>query len=234
MQVAEVTEQRQGLLLAGGGGRVVPGQLLQQAQAAEGPPGRAVAERAGQRQGLLVAGGGGRVVPGQHPQEAQLVEGVGLAGLVTGLTVERQRPGQGGGGGRVVSGLPLQCAQLGERVGLAEPVASPARRGQGTVVEGGGLVPVTAGGQEAADRGGDGEGVREPCAPGGVVRRGVQVRPVGFQPGGRLPESGQVRGRGRRLAGREAAVGAGPGAEVPPGGQGGVQVVVQQPAGRGV
>ena len=36
MQVAEVTEQRQGLLLAGGGGRVIPGQLLHQAQVADG------------------------------------------------------------------------------------------------------------------------------------------------------------------------------------------------------
>ena len=36
MQVAEVTEQRQGLLQAGGGGRMIPGQLLHQAQVANG------------------------------------------------------------------------------------------------------------------------------------------------------------------------------------------------------
>ena len=34
--VAEMAEQRQGLLVAGGGGRVVPGQLLHDAQLVEG------------------------------------------------------------------------------------------------------------------------------------------------------------------------------------------------------
>ena len=101
-------------------------------------------------------------------------------------------------------------------------------------MEGGGLVPVAAGAQEAAHRGGDRDGVQGPPARGGVVRGGVQVRALGFQPGGRLPEGGQVGGMRRRVAGRRAAVGAGPGGEVPAGGQGGVQVVVQQPAGRGV
>ena len=63
--VAEVAEQRQGPLVAGGGGRVVPGQLLHQAQVGEGVGlGQPVARVAGQRQRLLVAGGGGRVVPG--------------------------------------------------------------------------------------------------------------------------------------------------------------------------
>ena len=67
---------------------------------------------------------------------------------------------------------------------------------------------------------------------GGVVGGGVQVRPLGFQPGGRLIEGGQAGGLGWRVAGRRAAGGAGPGGEVPVGGQGGVQVVVQQPADR--
>jgi hypothetical protein len=44
-------------------------------------------------------------------------------------------------------------------------------------------------------------------AGGGVVRGGVQVGPRGFQPGGRLPEGGQVRGLRRRVPGQPAAVG---------------------------
>ena len=90
MLIAEVTEQRQGLPLAGSGGRKVPGQVLQQAHAHEGPClAASVTEPATQGQGLQVAGGGGRVVSGQHAQEAQFVEGVSLAGPVTGIPVER-------------------------------------------------------------------------------------------------------------------------------------------------
>jgi hypothetical protein len=71
-RVAEVAEQRQGLLLAGGGGRVVPGQVLHQAQVVQGGSlSEAVAGPAGQRQGLLLVSGGGRVVTGQHVKEAR-------------------------------------------------------------------------------------------------------------------------------------------------------------------
>src|SRR5262250_2071626 len=117
-----------------------------------------------------MAGGGGRVVPGQHLHKAQVVKGVALPGQVTGRTIKRQRAGQSGGGGRVVPGLALQAAQFGERAGLAELVAGLARRRQGGLVERGGLIPVTAGGQEAADRGGYRDGMPEASAGGGVVR----------------------------------------------------------------
>src|SRR5262249_1648871 len=139
--------------------------------------------------------------------------------------------GQGGRGGRVVTGLPLHDAQLGEGVGLTEPVAGPVRRGQGGPVEGGGLVPVTAGLQEAAHRDGQGGRRRQGRAGGGGLHGGVQDGGLGFQPGGRVPEGGHSGGQGWRAAGRRAAVGAGPGGEVPASGQGGVQVVIQQPPG---
>jgi hypothetical protein len=61
------------------------------------------------------------------------------------------------------------------------------------LVEGGGLIPVTADDQEAADRGGYRDGMPGVAAGGGVVRGGVQVRALCFQPGGRLPEGRQVR-----------------------------------------
>ena len=234
-QVAEAAEQRQGLLLAGGSGRAVPGQVLHQAQVVQGSSlSEAVPGAAGQGQGLLLAGGGGRVVPGQHVKEAQLIEDVGLARQVPGVTVERKCPGQTSSGSRVVAGLPLHDAQFGEGVRLAEPVAGPARRGQGGPVEGSRLIPVTARGQEAAHRDGQGEGMRETCAVGRAVGGGVQVCPVGFQPGACLLERGQVRGLSRRQTGRRTAVGAGPGGEILAGGQGGVQVVIQQPGDRGV
>jgi len=64
-QVAEVIEQRQGLLMAGGGRRVVPCVLLDEAEVVQrvclAEP---VAEVAEQRQGLLLAGSGRRVIPG--------------------------------------------------------------------------------------------------------------------------------------------------------------------------
>lgn len=153
-----------------------------------------------------MTGGGGPVVPRQNAQEAQLVEGVRLAAVVTDLAVQRQCPGQAGGGGRAAPALPLQSAQRAKRVGLAEPVSSLARCGQRALVKGGGLIPVTAGGQEAADRGGYRDGMPVVTAGGGVVRGGVQVRALCFQPGGRLPEGGQVRSLRRRAAGRRYAL----------------------------
>src|SRR6266496_6655656 len=107
-----------------------------------------VAEVTEQRQGLLVAGGGGRVVPGHHAKQAHLVERMGLAGQVTEVAEQRQCPGHAGGSGRVVPGIHLKGAQVGEHAGLAEPVFSPARCGEGDLVKGGELIPVTAGGQE--------------------------------------------------------------------------------------
>ena len=162
-----------------------------------------------------MTGGGGLVVPRQNVQEAQLVEGVRLAGVIIDIAVQRQCPGQAGGGGPVAPALPLQYAQRVKRVGLAEPVSSPARCGQRALVEGGGLIPVTAGGQETANRGGYRDGMPGVAAGGGIVRGGVQVRALCFQPGDRLPEGRQVRGLRRRVAGQRATVRAGPGGEVP-------------------
>ena len=79
MPLAEVAVQPESLLVAGGRGRVVAGQLVHQAKLVEdvGLAG-AVAEVAELLERLLVAGGGGRVVAGQAVQAAELVEGAGL------------------------------------------------------------------------------------------------------------------------------------------------------------
>ena len=84
--VPAIEEDRQSLLLAGGRGRVVAGQFLDDAQELEGVglAGR-VPRAAEDRQSLLLAGGGGLVVPGQVLDDAQMVEGVGLAGPVPGI-----------------------------------------------------------------------------------------------------------------------------------------------------
>jgi hypothetical protein len=83
--LAEVTEQCQGLLLAGGGRRVFAGFLLHDAKAVESV-GLAVqvAEVAVQLEGLLLAGGGRRVFAGQLLYQAQVDEGVGLDEAVAG------------------------------------------------------------------------------------------------------------------------------------------------------
>ena len=103
--VAEVTEQRQGLLVAGGGGRMVPGLLLHQAKVVEGEGlAEPVPEVAEQRQGLLLAGRGGWAVPGLLLHDAQGVEGPCLAGPVAEVTEQCQGLLVAGGGGRVVPG----------------------------------------------------------------------------------------------------------------------------------
>ena len=76
--------------------------------------------------------------------------------------------------------------------------------------------------------------MRESCVVGGVVRGGVQVRPLGFQPRDRLHEGRYVGSLGGWAAKLRAAAGPGPGGEVPAGGHGGVEVVVQQPVDRGL
>ena len=84
-------------------------------------------------------------------------------------------------------------------------------------MEGGGQIPVTAGGQEPADRDGYRDGMPGMPAGGGVVRGGVQIGALGFQPGDRLPEGGKVRDLRRRAARRLLAERSGPGVEVPAG-----------------
>jgi hypothetical protein len=120
----------------------------------------------------------------------------------------------------------------GADAGLAGPVASLPGRGPRDAVQSSHLVPVAVGDQEASHRGGNLDGVQGMPEPGGV-RGGVQVETLGFQPGRRLLDGGQVGGVRRRVL-RFAAVRRGPGGDVPVGGLSGVQVVVQQPPGRGV
>src|SRR5262249_7513665 len=77
---AEVTKHRQGLLVAGGGGRVVPSQLLHHAQVVEGLGlGVPVTEVTPDLQGLANAGASSGVVPGERLQRAQVVESAALA-----------------------------------------------------------------------------------------------------------------------------------------------------------
>ena len=72
-------------------------------------------------------------------------------------------------------------------------VPGAAGHGQSGPVQGGGLLPVSAAAQEVTYRGGDLDGVQGVSAGGGVAGRGVQVGVLGFQPGRRLPDCGQVR-----------------------------------------
>ncbi len=179
-----------------------------------------------------MACGGGGVVAGQLLHLAQLVEDVGLAGQVTDVAAQRQCLGQTGRSGWVISGQPGQHAEFTERDGLAGLVPCLACRSEGGPVQRSRLIHVAVGEQEAAYRSGDSHGVRVPPGRGGVVRGGVQVRALGFQPCGCLLEGGQPGGiRGRAGGGWEAV--AGHRGEVLARHHGGVQVVVQQPPGRG-
>ena len=233
--VAEVAEQLQRLGQAGGGGRVVPGPPLHHAQLFEGPGLAApVAEVAEQLQRPGQAGGGGRVVPGQPLHHAQLVEGPGLAVPVAEVAEQLQRLGQAGGGGRVVPGQLLNNAQLVAGPGLALPVADRARSGQGGLAESDSLVPVALDVQEVAHRNGNPDGVHKTPVGCGVVDTGVQVGAFGAQPGDRLFFRAQFWGPGRRSARRRRAGDGGTPGDVPAGGHGGVQVVVQQPVDRGL
>src|SRR5262249_58262773 len=91
-QVAKVAEQLKGLLMAGGGGRVVAGLLMDEADVVEGV-GLAdqLAEVAEQRQGLPLAGGRGRVVPGFLLHDTQGVEAISLPVPVQVAEFARQR-----------------------------------------------------------------------------------------------------------------------------------------------
>ena len=71
------------MLQQAGGGRVIPGQVADAAQVAEGVGfAAAVAEVLAEGQGSLQQAGGGRVVPGQVADAAQVAEGVGFAAAV--------------------------------------------------------------------------------------------------------------------------------------------------------
>jgi hypothetical protein len=117
---------------------------------------------------------------------------------------------------------------------LAGPVTGPVRRFQGGPVQGGRLLPVTAGTQEVAHCRGDLYGVQMPTGDGREVRGGMQVGPFGFQPGRRMAERRQVGDTGRRAARGRLAVGGGHQQDVPPGGERGMKVVVEKPPHRGV
>ena len=82
------------------------------------------------------------------------------------------------------SWLPASCAASG-----------------GGLVQGQGLVPVSLAAQELVHRGRDRGGVPGPAARRGVAGRGVQVEPLGAQPGQGILAAGQLPGvRGRRDA----------------------------------
>ena len=72
--------QLEGLLQAGGCGRIIAGQLLHHAELVEGE-GLAdpVPEAAEKLEGLLQAGGCGRIIAGQPLKAAEIGEGDGLA-----------------------------------------------------------------------------------------------------------------------------------------------------------
>ena len=120
--------------MAGGGRRVVPGFLLDEAEVVErvglAEPVTDVAELL---ERLLVAGGGGRVIPGQALHGAQMAEGIGLAEPVANIPVERQGLPQAFGGGGVVPGLYLDGAQIDE--GTAWPALSPTSRRPGPAAD---------------------------------------------------------------------------------------------------
>src|SRR6266700_7945880 len=100
-----------------------------------------------------MAGDGGGVVAGPALHDALLAQGVGLTGPVADTTVERDRLGQAGSGGGVIPGERSHRAEVVERVGLAGLVVRLAGCGQGGLIESGGLIPMTAGKEEAAHRG---------------------------------------------------------------------------------
>jgi hypothetical protein len=114
-----------------------------------------------------------------------------LAGQVTDVTIKRQCLFQAGGSVRVIAGLLLHDAQFAERV-FTDPVSGLARCGQCGLVERRGLIPMTAGRQEAAHRAGDLECIRGPPVDGSVVGGCLQVWALGFKPGGSLLKCGQA------------------------------------------
>ena len=108
-RLPEIAEQFQGLLMAGSGGRIVPGQLLHHAEVVESPglvgP---IAQVAEDLQGLTDLGAGGRVVAGPREQFAEESECFGLAEPVTQAAVQVQRAGQIQRGGQIVADLELR------------------------------------------------------------------------------------------------------------------------------
>jgi hypothetical protein len=86
----------------------------------------------------------------------------------------------------------VQQPELVEQPGLTGPVPGLAGRDQGGLILARGLVPVTAGAQEAAHRGGDGDGVQRHALSGGVAHGQLQIGPLGIQPDGGLSGAGQL------------------------------------------
>jgi len=75
-------------------------------------------------------------------------------------------------------------------------------------VQGSHLIPVAVGDQEASHRARNLDGVQGVPARRGVSSGGVQVEALGFQPGRRLIDGGQLWGVRRRVL-RSAGYGAG-------------------------
>ena len=79
--------------MAGGGGRVVPGLLLDEAEVVQGVGlAEQVTEVTEQGQGPVLAGNRGRVVPGLLLQAAQDFESLSLAVQVAEVAIQRQGP----------------------------------------------------------------------------------------------------------------------------------------------
>jgi len=99
--------------MAGGGGRVVPGQPLHDPELIEGAgDGVPVADVSEESQCLLEASGGGRVVTGPPLHTTQAGQGTALALPVADLPVQPEGLLEAGGGGREATGLQLGVAQV--------------------------------------------------------------------------------------------------------------------------
>jgi hypothetical protein len=157
-----------------------------------------------------------------------------LPGPIPKAAIQLQRPGHAPDGGGRIPGHALHVGQQHQSVGLARPVAGLAGGAQRSQIQDEALIPVASGVQESVHRGGDQQGIEGPRGGGGIADGRVQVGTLGFQPGGRLLWRRYRRRAGRREARRRGAFGSGPRGNVLAGGQGGVQVVVQQPGGGGV
>ena len=101
-------------------------------------------------------------------------------------------------------------------------------------MQGGRLLPVTAGTQEIAQCGGDLYGMQRATGHCRKVCGGMQVGAFGFQPVHRMVKRWQVGDTGRRVARGRLALDGSHLQDVPPGGEGGVKVVVEKPPHRGV
>ena len=111
-------------MLAGGGGRVIPGLPLHAAEFAQHVGlVKFRADGAEQRQRPLIAGRGRREISRQLLHQGQVGEGNRLGERVVRVAGQSQRPLVAGHGGRVIPGFLLHQPQMVERVDLTGLVA---------------------------------------------------------------------------------------------------------------